>query len=119
MLFRSELRLIAGLMLAMALSGPAAAQATNDVRCLLASNLFSKAAKEPDARKLAEAGKYFYLGRIYGRLNEQQIRAQMTAEKKTLTPANATSVMAACAKQMQNGAQMVERVGRQLAPQKK
>ena len=116
---RFSLRVIGGLVFAMALAGPANAQASNDVRCLLASNLFANAAKEPNVRKLAEAGKYFYLGRIYGRLNEQQFRAQMLAEKKTLTPANATNVMTACAKQMQSGAAMVERVGKQLTPSKK
>ena len=102
-----------------ALSAPASAQAVSDVRCLMASNLFSKAAKDPNARKLAEAGKYFYLGRIAGRLNEQQVRTQMVAETKSLTAANAGNVMNVCAKQMESGAAMVERVGKQLATKKK
>ena len=98
---------------------PAAAQTTNDAKCLMASNLFSKAAKDPKARALGDAGKYFYLGRITGRLTEQQVRAQMVAQTKTITAANAGSVMSACAKQMEGGAAMVERVGKLLAPQKK
>lgn len=121
MRIRRTIRLIAGLMLATAAATPALGQgqATNDIRCLMASNLFSRAAKEPNTRKLAEAGKYFYLGRIAGRLSEQQVRAQMVAQGKTITPATAAGVMKACAQQMQSGAAMVERVGKQLAARKK
>ena len=54
---RRMIGLAAGLTLAIAASAPAAAQGTADVRCLMASNLFSSAAKDPKARKLAEAGK--------------------------------------------------------------
>jgi hypothetical protein len=104
---------------AMSVGAPAAAQATNDVRCLMASNLFSKAAKDPKARQLAETGKYFYLGRVSGRFTEQQLRVQMQAQTKTITQANAGNVMSACTRQMQTGAAMVERVGKQLATRKK
>ena len=116
---RQTIRLVAGLALAVAATGPAAAQATSDVRCLMASNLFSSAAKDPKARKLAEAGKYFFLGRVAGRLNEQQLRAQMLAQSKSITPANAAKVMQGCARQMQSGAAMVDRVGKQLATARK
>lgn len=104
---------------ALFVSAPATAQANNDVRCLMASNLFSRAAKDPKARTVAEAGKYFYLGRISGRLSEQQVRAQMQAESKTLTAKSAGNVMNACLRQMQSGAAMVQRVGKQLTPQKR
>lgn len=119
MSIRQTIRLGAGLALAIAASSPAAAQATSDVRCLMASNLFSAAAKDPKARKLAEAGKYFFLGRVSARLNEQQLRAQMVAQAKTITPTNAANVMNACARQMKSGAAMVDRVGKQLATRKK
>jgi len=98
---------------------PATAQPTTDVKCLMASNLFSKAAKDPKARTVAEAAKYFYLGRVSGRLNEQQLRAQMQAQSKAITRANAGNVMNACTRQMQSGAAMIERVGKQLATPKK
>ena len=116
---RRMVGLAAGLTLTIAASAPAAAQATADVRCLMASNLFSSAAKDPKARKLAEAGKYFFLGRVSGRLSEQQLRTQMLAQAKTITPANAANVMNGCARQMQSGAAMVDRVGKQLATRKK
>ena len=105
--------------LALTTSAPAAAQATNDVKCLMASNLFSKAAKDPKARTVAEAAKFFYLGRLSGRINEPQLRAQMQAQAKTITQANAGNVMNACTRQMQSGAAMIERVGKQLATRKK
>ena len=98
---------------------PATAQSTNDLRCLMASNLFSKAAKESKARQVAEAAKYFYLGRVSGRFTEQQLRVQMQAQTKTITQANAGDVMSACTRQMQSGAAMIERVGKQLATRKK
>lgn len=104
--------------LALIASGPAAAQATNDVKCLMASNLFSKTAKEPKARAIAEAAKYFYLGRVSGRVSEQQLRAQMQSQSKTITRATAGNVMNACIRQMQSGAAMIERVGRALATRK-
>ena len=119
MSMRQTIRLVAGLALTLAAAGPAAAQATSDVRCLMASNLFSAAAKDAKTRKLAEAGKYFFLGRVAGRLNEQQLRTQMLAQAKSITPANAANVMQGCARQMQSGAAMVDRVGKQLATRKK
>ena len=119
MSIRQTIRLVAGMTLAIAAVGPAAAQTASDVRCLMASNLFAAAAKDPKARKLAEAGKYFFLGRVSGRLNEPQLRAQMQAQAKAITRTNAASVMNGCARQMQTGAAMVDRVGKQLATRKK
>ena len=104
---------------ALSINAPAVAQQANDVRCLMASNLFSKAAKDPKARQLAEAGKYFYLGRVSGRFTEQQLRVQMQTQTKSITQANDGNVMTACTRQMQSGAAMIERVGKQLATGKK
>ena len=117
MSIRTEVGVVAVLVLASA-STPAKAQATNDVRCLMASNLFAKGAQDPKARKFAESAKFFYLGRISGRLTEQQVRVQMLAQKKTITPANVGNVMTACARQMQSGAAMVDRVGKRLGTQR-
>ena len=105
--------------LALATSAPAAAQATNDVRCLMASNFFSRAAKDEKGRKAAEANKFYYLGRLSTHLNQQQVRTQMIAEGKALNPNNAGKIMDACAAQMRTSAAQVEAVGKQVAPQKK
>lgn len=99
-------------------AGPASAQANNDVRCLLASNLFAKAAKDPKARTAAEASKLYYLGRIHGRLNPAQLKAELLAQQKAITPKTAGNVMNGCARQMDSGIKLVQSVTQQLAPKK-
>ena len=89
-------------------ASPAQAQTASDVRCLLASNLFAKSAKEPKTRLAAEASKFFYIGRIHGRMNVSQLRAQMVAQKKAITTTNAGPIMNSCARQMEAGVKMVQ-----------
>ena len=96
----------------------AQAQAGNDVQCLLASNLFAKASKGPKARAAAEASKFFYLGRVYGRLNAAQLRTQMLAQQKLITPGNASSIMNSCARQVDAAAKMVQAVTQELTKRK-
>ena len=98
---------------------PASAQAGSDVKCLLASNLFAKAAKEPKTRTAAEASKLYYLGRIHVRLNAAQLKAEMLAQQKTITPKNAGATMNTCARQMESGIKMVQAVTQQIAPKRK
>jgi hypothetical protein len=105
--------------LASMMSAPAAAQATNDVRCLLASNFFARAAKDEKVRKAAEANKFYFLGRLSTHLNQQQMRTQMIAEGKAINASNAGKIMDACAAQMRVVAAKVEALGKQAAPGKK
>ena len=100
-------------------AAPASAQANNDVRCLLASNLFAKAAKEPKARTAAEASKLYYLGRIHGRLNAQQLKSELVTQQKAITPKQAGEIMYGCARQMDAGIRLVQGVTQQLMPKKK
>lgn len=100
-------------------AAPASAQAGGDVKCLLASNLFAKAAKDPKTRTAAEASKLYYLGRIHVRLNAAQLKAEMIAQQKTISPKNAGVVMNACARQMESGIKMVQGVTQQITPKKK
>jgi hypothetical protein len=79
---------------------PASAQTVNDVRCLLASNIFAKRANDDKAKHVAEAGAYFYLGRIDGRYNVQQLKLALAAQRKAITNANASAIMSACARYM-------------------
>jgi len=100
------------------MSTSASAQSSqNDVRCFLVSNIFAKAAKDPKARKLAEAGAYFYLGRMDGRMSGIQLNRAMREQSKTLGAANASAVMAGCARYMQASAKSFRSLGGQL-PQK-
>ncbi len=96
-------------------AAPASAQPTNDVRCLLASNFFMKAAKDEKVRRLAEAAMYFYLGRIQGRLNATQLKAALAREQKALNAANAGPTMNNCTKNMQVSAELLQRIGKELA----
>ena len=50
---------------ALSFGTPAAAQAPTDVKCLMASNLFSKAAKDPKARTVAEVKGIPFVGVLY------------------------------------------------------
>lgn len=96
---------------------PAAAQSA-DLRCLLVSNLYSKASKDGKARQIAEVTKYYYLGRVHGRMSEAQLKAQMAALQKVITPANAGPTMNGCMRQMQAAATTIQRVAQQAAPRK-
>ena len=100
-------------------AAPASAQANNDVKCLLASNLFAKAAKDPKTRTAAEASKLYYLGRIHVRLNAAQLKAEMLAQQKTISAKNAGAIMNACARQMESGIKMIQGVTQQIAPKRK
>ena len=93
----------------------AQAEAGKDVQCLLASNLFAKASKDPKARAAAEASKFFYLGRVYGHLDASQLKTQMLAQQKLITKSNAASIMNGCARQMDAGAKLVQSVTQKLA----
>ncbi len=109
---------IAAIGIAFVLSAPAAAQTNNDVKCLLVSNLFSNASKDAKARQIAEAAKFFYAGRVYGRLSEAQLKAQMQAQQKLITGKNAGQTMASCAREVQSAGSMLQRVAQQAAPKK-
>jgi hypothetical protein len=113
---RVMIGLSATALLAMA-SAPAAAQSA-DVKCLLVSNLYSKASNEPKARQIAEAAKFFYMGRVHGRLSDLQLKAQMQALQKIITPKNSAQTMSSCARGMQAAATAIQRVGQQAAPRK-
>jgi hypothetical protein len=112
------IRLAAIILGASIIPTPASAQAVNDVKCLLASNLFSKAAKDPKARTAADASKLYYLGRIHGRLNATQLKAELLAQQKGISPKNAGAIMNGCARQMESGIKMIQGVTQQLAPKK-
>jgi hypothetical protein len=115
MTFRGLALLVAGGLAAA--PAPAAAQSA-DVKCLLVSNLYSKAAKEPKARQVAEAAKFFYLGRVHGRLGEPQLKAQMQALQKVITAKNSGSTMTTCARGMEAAVAAIQRAGQQAAPRK-
>lgn len=102
-----------------AAAAPASAQSTGDVRCLIVSNLFAKMSKDPKQKAIAEMSKFYYLGRLHGRIAPAQLQAQAVAQAKTLTQANAGPAMTACARQLQAGARSVETTLAAIARKKK
>jgi hypothetical protein len=97
------------------MSAPAAAQgADQDVRCLLASNLFTKAEKDPAKRQVAVLSSYFYLGRVDGRLAGTQLSAALKAQAPAITPQTAGAIMTACAKRVQSAGVAMQMLGKQL-----
>lgn len=94
-------------------SSGATAQSATDARCILLSNVFAQQAKDDGAKKAAEASLYFYLGRIGSGETAAQIKTQFEAQGKTITNANAGSLMSDCAKAVQAKLDLLD----SLAPQ--
>ncbi|WP_294394768.1 hypothetical protein [uncultured Sphingomonas sp.] len=91
--------------------------ADQDVRCLMASNLFSQAEKDPTRKQVALVSSFFYMGRLDGRVTPAQLKAQILAQGKTLTTKNAGETMTACAKNVQGKQALIQGIGKQLAAQ--
>jgi hypothetical protein len=92
----------------------AARAADEDVRCLLASNLFTKAEQDPAKRQVALLSAYFYLGRVDARLNGTQLAAALKAEAKAINSAAAGATMTACAKRVQSAGAAIQVMGKDL-----
>jgi hypothetical protein len=96
----------------LAVSGAASAQSATDAQCIVVSNAFAAQAKEEQAKKIAEASVYFYLGRIGNSMTGPQLKALLDAQSKTLTQANAGPTMEKCAAAIQAKVNLL----RSLAP---
>ncbi len=100
-----------GIALATALlttGGAAAAQTAGDAQCIVVSNVFASQAKDENAKKIAEASLYFYLGRIGNQMTAAQLKALLDAQAKTLTQANAGPTMNKCAAAIQAKVEMLQ-----------
>jgi len=86
---------------ALAYAAPAAAQSVDaDVRCLLAANFFARAEKDPAKRQLSSAASVFYLGRLDARISNEQLKAAVQAQAKTMQASSLGPTMTACAKHL-------------------
>jgi len=95
---------------------PASAQsATDDVRCLIASNVFAGAEKDPQKKQLAVYSRFFYLGRVDARLSQDQLKAQIVALSKALNPQALGQAMTDCARRLQGKEMQMQEIGKQLA----
>jgi hypothetical protein len=88
---------------------PAAAQAANhDVRCLILSNLFSKAAPDARGKESAAQTRLFYLGRVSATVAPAQLAGVMAAEAKAIDTAQVGADMNKCLESVQTSAAAVE-----------
>lgn len=98
---------------------PAQAQATNDdVKCLLAANLFVRAEKDPAKHQIAVLSSYFYLGRVDARLSGAQLAAALKAQAPTITAQSAGPTMTACAKRLQSATMAIQTIGKSITGKK-
>ena len=86
---------------ASALAAPVAAQSVDDdVRCLLAANVFARGEKDPGKRQLSMAASVFYLGRLDARISNEQLKNAVAAQAKTMPASSLSPIMTTCAKRL-------------------
>ena len=86
----------------------AAAQSTTDARCIVLATAFANQSKDANQQKIAEDSLYFYLGRLNGQPSTAQFKAMLDAQGKTITDANAGSLMGDCVKAVQAKVQLLQ-----------
>lgn len=89
-------------------SGAALAQSATDARCIVLASAFASQSKDAHQQKLAEDSLYFYLGRVNGQPTTPQFKAALDAQSKTLTDANAGTLMGECVKAVQAKVQLLQ-----------
>lgn len=101
-------------------AAPAPAARNKDVRCLMLSNLYSKASSDVRGQTAAAQNRLFYLGRVSAKVPPAQLGAAMAAETRTIDPANTSAEMNACSATLRASASTIEAAGdkaiRSLAP---
>jgi CHASE2 domain-containing sensor protein len=94
---------------------PAVAQsADQDVRCLVASNIFATQGTDAAKKQMAVSAAFFYLGRLGARANPAQLKGQVVAQSKTLNPQTAGPIMTACIREIGAKQLMMQGVGKEL-----
>ena len=91
-------------------SGASAAQSGTDARCIVLATGFANHPKDANQQKIAEDSLYFYLGRVGGHANAAEFKAALDAQAKTITDANAASLMAECVAAVKTSVQLLQSV---------
>jgi len=99
-----------------ATGGAAAAQSATDARCILLASSFAGQAKDATQQKVAEDTLYFYLGRVNGQPTAAQMKAVLDAQDKTITDANAGTLMGDCVKAVQAKVAVLQTIAAQSQP---
>ena len=93
-----------------ATSGVSAAQSATDARCIVLATGFANHAKDANQQKIAEDSLYFYLGRVGGQPNSAEFKAALDAQAKTITDANAATLMAECVAAVKTKVQLLQSI---------
>jgi hypothetical protein len=88
-------------------AGPAAAANAEDVRCFMLSNLFAQKAATDQAKKLAQASGFYYLGKLQG-MSDAELRRLIAEQQKQITQATASRDMQTCAKAVQSSGMRIQ-----------
>lgn len=91
-------------------SGAAAAQSASDARCIVLTTGFANQTKDANQQKIAEDSLYFYLGRVGGQPNSAQFKAALDAQAKTITDANAATLMGQCVAAVKTKVQLLQSI---------
>lgn len=109
------LKWILGAVLAAGATAASAQSAAQDVRCLVAGNIFSKAEKDPAKRQVASVATFFYLGRVDARMSGAELKAALAAQAKSVTAQSVGPLMTSCVKSMQGKMAVLQAVSQQVA----
>lgn len=97
----------------LASSAAATAQSATEARCIVLANVFTNQGKDENAKRLAEAPLYFYLGRMAGQPTAAQFKAALDAQAKTLTDATAGQLMGDCVKPVRDKILLLQSIAAQ------
>lgn len=94
----------------LAASAASAAQSPSNAKCIVLATGFANHAKDANQQKIAEDSLYFYLGRVDGQPNSAQFKAALDAQAKTITDANAATLMAECVAAVKTKVQLLQSI---------
>jgi hypothetical protein len=90
--------------------GAASAQSANDARCIVLATGFANQSKDANQQKIAEDTLYFYLGRVTGQPSAAQFKTALDAQSKTITDANAATLMSSCVGAVKTKVQLLQSI---------
>lgn len=93
-----------------ATSGGSVAQSARDARCIVLATGFANRATDANQQKIAEDSLYFYLGRVQGQPNSAQFKAALDAQSKSITDANAATLMGECVAAVKTKVQLLQSI---------
>jgi hypothetical protein len=94
----------------------ATAQSASDARCIVLSSVFSRTGKDAQAKQLAEAAMYFYLGRVSPSASPAQLKAQLDQQAATITDANNGKLMGDCIKNFTSEVTLLQSIAGSAKP---